>query len=418
MEKVKIYILLLLLVLLQSCSTEKENKEPLNARKLYLGADQLINENLDLIKNKRLGIILNRASVLSDGVLLIDSLRKINGIKISALFTPEHGFSINYPAGELIPDSSYSEIPVYSLYGKTRKPQPEMLKDIDILVFDLQDIGTRFYTYISTLFYVMQAAGENQIPLIVLDRLNPIGGFTVNGPVLNEKQKSFIGIAPIPVLHGMTIGELAEMFSGEGWIGKEIPSLKIIRMKNWRRSSCFKDYNLTWINTSPNIPDCETAILYPATGFIEGTNISEGRGTEKPFKQIGAPFINSEDVIKLLDSLRHPGLLIKPVTFVPADIPGKAENIKYSNVRCTGISFEITDTKSFKPVDFGIELLFTLHKLYPRKLRFDTGFFNKLMGDSKILEMLQDNKTPGEIIRYWQPGLIKFLLERKKYLLY
>jgi uncharacterized protein YbbC (DUF1343 family) len=418
MEKLKIYITLLLLFYLQSCSHENDIKKPANNGKLLLGSDQLINENLDLIRNKRLGIISNKASVLSNGTLLIDSLKKIDGINIKSIFSPEHGFDVNTSAGEIISDTSLAGLKVFSLYGKTRKPTIEMLKNIDVLIFDLQDIGTRFYTYISTLFYVMQSAGENNIPLIVLDRPNPIGGMKVEGPVLNNEQKSFIGIAPVPVIHGMTIGEIAEIFSGEGWIGKEKSSLKIIKMKNWKRNSNFDDYNLKWVNPSPNIPDVETAMIYPAAGFLEGTNISEGRGTENPFKQIGAPFIHSEVLISFLDSLQHEGLSIKAISFTPENITGKAENPKYFNENCNGISLKISDKKKFEAVEFGIKLIFALYKLYPERFKFDSGYFDKLTGNKQIREMILNKKTPGEIIQSWQPGLNNFLQIRKKYLLY
>ena len=384
MEKLKFYITFLLLISLQSCSTENNNEKPINDQTLYLGSDQLINENLDLIKNKHLGIISNKASVLSGGYSLIDTLKKIKGIKIQAIFAPEHGFSIDVSAGELISDSINGDIPVYSLYGKTRKPAPEMLKNIDLLVFDLQDVGTRFYTYISTLFYVMQAAAENHIPLIVLDRPNPIGGLKIEGPVLNDGMESFIGIAPIPIVHGMTIAEIATMFSGEGWLGKEVPALNIIKMKNWKRDRFFDDFNLKWINPSPNISGLEAALLYPATGLLEGTNISDGRGTDYPFQQIGSPFINSEELIKLLDSLKHEGLSISRITFIPKNIPGKADNSKYLDKNCNGILLKITNKEIFKPVEFGIKLLFAFHKLYPEKFKFDPEYFDKLTGEKQI----------------------------------
>ncbi|HSD62446.1 MAG TPA: DUF1343 domain-containing protein [Ignavibacteriaceae bacterium] len=417
MKKLKTYLGFLLLIMLQSCSTADKTPESKKTQDLLMGSDQLIRENLDLIRNKRLGIIANKASVLSDGVLIIDTLLNIDGINIQAVFSPEHGFSINTIAGEEVSDSARDGIPIYSLYGKTRKPTPEMLKNIDLLVFDLQDVGTRFYTYISTLHYVMEAAAENNIPLVVLDRPNPIGG-QVEGPVLLEEQKSFIGIAPLPVVHGMTAGEIAGLFSGEHWIGEKNISLKIIKMKNWERSRYFNDYNLNWISPSPNIPDVKTAVVYPAAGFLEGTNISDGRGTKMPFKQIGAPFILPQELIRLLDSLQHKGLSINPVTFTPVNIPGMADNPKYINEKCNGINLIVTSEKDFQPVEFGIKLLFSLYKLYPEKFNFDAGYFDNLTGDKEIREMLLMHKMPSEIEQYWQPGLNKFKQIRNKYLLY
>ncbi len=418
MDNLKLYIPLLLLVILQSCSTEENNKQIQINQNIILGSDRLLNEYSDLINDKRLGIISNRASVLSDGTLLIDTLSRIKGIKIQAIFTPEHGFEINADERDAVTSSIMKKVTVYSLYPKTRKPTPVMLKNIDLLIFDLQDIGTRFYTYISTLYYVMQAAGENNIPLIVLDRPNPVGGINVAGPVLDTVLKSFIGIAPIPLIHGMTIGELAEMFAGEGWIGKDIPDLKVIKMINWKRDIYFDDYNLKWIKPSPNMPDIETAILYPAIALLEGTNISEGRGTEFPFKNIGSPFINSGELINELDSLKHNGVSIKPVTFIPVNLPGKADNPKFENQKCYGISFHINDRDQFKEIEFGIKLLYSIHKLYPEKFKFNAEYFDKLTGEKTLRLMLKDGETPGKIISSWQKGLNNFLKIRKKYLLY
>lgn len=418
MEKLTLYIAVFLLITLQSCDTQKSDKQIIADSRLVLGSDRLISENLDLIKNKRLGIVANKASILSNGVHLIDTLRKINGINIKAIFAPEHGYNINTSEGETIFNSKDGTIPVYSLYGKYRKPSPEMLRDIELIIFDLQDIGTRFYTYISTLFYIMQSCAENKIPLIILDRPNPVGGAKVEGPVLNPGLESFIGIAPIPVIHGMTIAELTEMFAGEKWVSSDTISFRIIKLKNWRRKSFFNDYHLTWVNPSPNIPDAETALIYPATAFLEGTNISEGRGTERPFIQIGAPFIYSPDLINELDSLHHPGLSIKSVSFIPLRIPGKSLNPKFENQKCNGIVLETQNTDDFKPVEFGIKLLYALKKLYPEKFKFDPVYFDKLAGKRSVREMLIGNKTPDEIIQSWQSELNKFIRIRTKYLLY
>ena len=398
MEKLKLSLFILLLISLQAC----ENRKPVDDADvdagLLLGSDNLISENLSLIKNKRLGIVANRASILSNGVTLIDTLSKIDGINIKAVFAPEHGFNVNVSAGENFSDSTEKDLPVYSLYGRNRKPSPEMLKDIDLIIYDLQDTGTRFYTYITTLFYVMQAAAENRIPVIVLDRPDPVGGSKVEGPVLNSDMKSFIGIAPLPIVYGMTAGELAKLFAGENWIEADSISLRVIKMSGWNRQSSIGDHELQWVSPSPNIPDAETALIYPGMALLEGTNVSEGRGTEQPFKEIGAPFINPEELIIELDSLGHPGLSIKPAHFIPVKLPGKADRPKYENTRCSGIQLKVENSDEFKPVDFGIRLLFVLHKLYPEKFKFEPAFFDKLAGDKSLREMLMQNRTPGAII--------------------
>ena len=417
MDKLKYYIFIFLALTLQACESRQPVKSVNTDATLLLGSDRLISSNLDLIKGKQIALVLNRASVLSNGTSLLDTLLGIDSVKIRAVFTPEHGYNVDASAGETIKDSSFNAIPFYSLYGKYKKPTAEMLENVDLILYDLQDIGSRFYTYISTLYYVMEAAAENNIPVVVLDRPDPIGGLTVEGPVLDPGFKSFVGIAPIPVLYGMTAGELAQLFAGEDMLSAK-PGLKVITMKNWRRESFFSAYDLQWINPSPNIPDFETALIYPSTAFLEGTNISEGRGTTKPFRQIGAPFINSEALINELHNFQHAGISFEPVSFIPAAVPGKAPNPKYLNLSCNGILISIVNPEEFKPLDFSIQLLYVLHKLYPEKFKFEPAFFDRLMGENYTREMITGNKTPEEIINSWKPGLEKFLKIRTKYLLY
>ncbi len=417
MDKLKYYIFILLLLPLQAC----ESRKPVSAEKpdprLMFGDELLLKSNLEIIRGKHLAVAANKASILPDGTPLLDTLLKIENVKVDVVFTPEHGYNIDASAGKTIYDSSFGSITFYSLYGKNKKPSPEMLQNIDLILFDLQDVGTRFYTYISTLFYIMQAAGENNIPLIILDRPNPIAGIPVEGPVLEPDFQSFVGIAPIPVIYGMTSGELAGLFSGEGMLSSN-PRVQVLKMKNWNRHSFFNDYNLKWINPSPNIPDFETALIYPATAFLEGTNISEGRGTDKPFKQIGAPFIKSTDLINELNHFQHEGISIKPVSYTPLSIPRKAENPKYQGILCDGILLNVTNEDELKPLVFSMQLLYALHKLYPERFKFNTAVFDKLMGESHTREMLLMNKTPDEIINSWETGLNKFLKIRTKYLLY
>lgn len=417
MDKLKYYILVLLMLALQACESHKPVEQVTSKPALLFGDDLLISSHLDLIKGKQIAVTANRASVLSDGTSLLDTLLRIDGVKIGAVFTPEHGYNIDISAGTTVDDSAFGAIPFYSLYGKNKKPDSKILKGIDLILFDLQDIGTRFYTYISTLFYVMQAAGENNIPVIVLDRPNPIGGNRVDGPVLEPGFESFVGIASIPVIYGMTAGELAQLFTGEKMFKTE-PELKVIRMKNWSRDSLFNDYNLEWINTSPNIPDFETALIYPSTAFLEGTNVSEGRGTDKPFKQIGAPFINSDELVNELNQYQHKGISAKPVNFIPVSIPGKADNPKFKDRTCNGVLLTVMDQDEFQPMVFSVQLLSVLHKLYPEKFKFNAPVFDKLMGESSTREMILSGRTVDEIIDTWKQGVEKFIKIRTKYLLY
>lgn len=341
-------------------------------------------------------------------------------INITALFGPEHGIRGMSAAGKEIESGTdiLTGIPVYSLYGKDKKPTAEMLKGIDILIYDIQDVGVRFYTYISTLFYVLQAAAENNIPVIVLDRPNPIDGVTIEGPVLDEDLKSFVGIAPIPVRYGMTAGELANYFSGEGLLGNNLkPDLTIIKMEGWRREKYYNDYDLPWVSPSPNIPDLQSALVYPGTCLLEGTNISEGRGTKNPFNTIGAPFIKSEELIIELNKNILSGVELNPVSFTPVAIPGTADHPKYKNELCYGIFINVIEKEKFKGFEFGIKLLSALVKLYPETFKFNS-YFDKLAGDKSLTESLLQGKPVEEIFSEWQKEINNFKSVRNKYLLY
>ncbi len=395
--------------------------QPQNEKHFQFGADQILSDYSFLIKNKKLGIVTNHTAVLSNGVHLVDTLHSINEIKIIALFGPEHGIRGDNAAGQTITHAidSKTGIPVYSLYGKDRKPTKEMLKDVEVLIFDIQDVGARFYTYISTLYYIVQTAAENNIPLIVLDRPNPIGGAYVDGPIRKPELTSFVGIAPIPIAHGMTIGELAKYFVGEKLIGDKLDvNLTIIKMKNWDRNLFYDSFHSTWIKPSPNIPSLDAAIVYPGTCLIEGTNISEGRGTESPFLTIGAPFINSAMLVEELEKQNIEGIAFEPISFVPLEIPGVATNPKYKDKLCNGIKIKLVDRNKFESVKFGIKLVSALHKLYPNEFKFRDDSFDRLAGDKSIRQKINEGLSSDEIIQSYQAELNDFKEIRKKYLLY
>ncbi|MBU0475508.1 MAG: DUF1343 domain-containing protein [Bacteroidetes bacterium] len=389
--------------------------------KVKVGADVLVSDNLNLIQNKRIGIVTNHSAVLSNGTHLVDTLTTLANVKVTTLFGPEHGIRGNAPDGNTISDGidSKTKLPVYSLYGKIRKPTKEMLQNVDILIFDIQDIGARFYTFISTLYYTLEAAAENNIPIIVLDRPNPINGITVDGPIRTEEFKSFVAIAQIPIQHGMTIGELANMFNNEKWLENEVKAdLTVIKMKDWKREYLFSDCNLPWVVPSPNIPDLETAIIYPGMCLLEGVNVSEGRGTYAPFLTIGAPFINSNEVLAELKKLNISGIDIKPITFTPKSIENMSTSPKYKDIECYGLSLKITDSKNIMALRFGIELLYSIHKLYPNNFEFRNNWLDKLFGNTNLTEMLKNNSTPEEIFNTWENELSNFKTLREKYLLY
>ena len=389
--------------------------------KVTVGADVLLSDEYNLIKNRSIGVITNHSAILSSGTHLVDTLFSLNDIKIKALFGPEHGIRGDAPDGHSIKDGidTKTGLPVYSLYGKNRKPTKEMLKGIDLIIFDIQDIGARFYTYISTLYYAIQSSAENDIPIIVLDRPNPINGLTVDGPIRKEEFKSFVAIAPIPIQHGLTIGELAIMFNDESWIGTDHKAdLTVVKIKNWKREYFFDDCNLKWVNPSPNMPSLNTAIIYPGMCLIEGVNVSEGRGTYSPFLQIGAPYINSKELLNALNKFDHPGISLEEITFTPESITNMSVKPKYLNEKCNGIKITITDKNEIQSLKFGIQVLYSINKLYPEEFKYRRNWLDKLFGDTYLKEMIESGNTPDEIYSVWKDDVEKFKQLRNKYLLY
>lgn len=422
MKKIIFITIVFSLLTTISCAQPEKNNTVIQEEKkqIKLGSDRLIGEFSGDIKNKRLGIVTNHTGTLSNGVHVVDTLHSL-GYEITALFGPEHGIRGDAPAGEKIKHGvdAKTGIPAFSLYGETRKPDEEMLKDVDVLIFDIQDVGARFYTYISTLFYILQAGAEQNIPVIVLDRPNPINGVIVEGPIREENFASFVGIAPIPIRHGMTVGELAKIFSGEGWIGENLnPDLTVIEMDNWQRDSFNDEYDLQWLPPSPNIPNLENAIVYPGTCLIEGINVSEGRGTMNPFLIIGAPYINSKELIERINSYGIEGVELRDTSFIPVDITGMVNNPKHKSQKCYGIFIEVTGRKNFKAVDFGVKLISAIQALYPDELEFRDAGFDRLSGTSKLREMILKNMEPSDIISSWEDELNEFKSAREKYLIY
>ena len=386
---------------------------------IITGADLLISENLNLLSGRKVGVVCNHSSLLSNGTHLVDALLNQKDFEVTAIFTPEHGFKGIEEDGKVIDykNNLYKNIPIISLYGKDKKPSKENLNNVDILIFDIQDVGARFYTYISTMYNVLEAAGEVNIPVIILDRPNPIGGNYVDGPVLDNKFKSFVGVAQIPIAYGMTVGELANYFIGEKLISswKNI-SLKVIRCKNWKREIP-NDFYSKWNPPSPNITSLQTALVYPGTCLLQGTNISDGRGTRFPILQIGAPFFNADDIIAKLNLLKIEGAEFQSVVFIPEEIVGMAKNPKFENESCYGIKIKITDPIKFEAVKFGVKLLYVVINLYGDKIKFNESF-NKLAGSDILQKQLQNKMAPDKIIASWQKDLVKFEKKRNKYLLY
>ena len=388
--------------------------------KVATGLDR-VPEYARWFKGKRVGIITNHTAYTSDGRYIVDVFLNLPQVQVKALFGPEHGIRGQMDAGKKIDAANdrLAGIPIYSLYGKHRKPTPEMLKDIDALVFDIQDIGARFYTYIWTMALSMEAAAENGKIFIVLDRPNPINGLTVEGPVLDTAFASFVGLYPIPVRHGMTVGELARMFNGEGWLkNKRHADLKIIPMRGWRRSMWYDQTGLPFIKPSPNMPDLETATVYPGLCLLEGTNVSEGRGTQNPFLVFGAPWMDGARLTASLNRLHLPGITFEPEQFTPVSIPGMASHPKWQNKICRGSRILVKDRNIFQPFRNGLFILNAIQRLYPDSLRWRPKHFDRLCGTDRIRKALTAGKPINRIVHDWQRKLEKFKTIRKKYLLY
>jgi uncharacterized protein YbbC (DUF1343 family) len=318
----KWFIACLILFLSISClsaaiaKTHKPEWKKLKKDSFEVGEEVLLNDRMDLLKGKRVGLITNPTGVDRSLKSIVDTFYHNKNIHLTALFGPEHGVRGSEDAGAYVPFyiDKKTHIPVYSLYGETKKPTPEMLKNVDVLVFDIQDVGTRFYTYIYTMAYAMQAAKENHIPFIVLDRPNPLGGTKVEGPVLDPKYSSFVGMYPIALRHGMTVGELAKYFNNEFNIGAD---LTVVKMKGWKRNEYYDETPLQWVMPSPNMPTLDTALVYPGAALFEGTNVSEGRGTTRPFELIGAPYIDGDVLAQKLNELKLPGVVFRSANFTP-----------------------------------------------------------------------------------------------------
>jgi uncharacterized protein YbbC (DUF1343 family) len=390
-------------------------------KKAKVGAEALLEKYFDLIKGKRIGLVTNHSALLSNGKHLVDALFERKDVQLVALFGPEHGIRGDAPDGKSIQHGTDTKtgIPVYSLYGKINKPTAEMLKGVEVLLFDIQDIGARFYTYSTTLILAMEAAAEHNMPYLVLDRPNPIRGIWVEGPIREEALKSFVGWLPVPVAHGLTAGELATMANDEGYLANGVKAdLTVIKMEGWKREKWYDETGLQWIKPSPNMATMRTAVVYPGTCFIEGTNVSEGRGTEKPFEYLGAPWISAEKLADELSVYHLPGVRFEPVAFTPKDILNVTIDPKYENELCQGLYVNVTDRNVFAPVETGIYILYALQKLFPDYFQIRNERLDRLVGVAYVREMLQAGKRPDEIIARWQDDLERFRERREKFLLY
>jgi len=400
------------------------------------GAEVFLKSRLDLVSGARLGLITNPTGVDGNMTSLIDRFRDHERIHLTALFGPEHGVRGTAEAGEFVPfaTDAVTGLPVYSLYGQDQAGGPDtgisrdeimrafdtrpegkgpvdaMLRDLDVLVLDLQDVGTRVYTYLATMAYAMQACARLGLRFLVLDRPNPLKGTAMEGPVLRYPEfSSFVGLYPIPLRHGMTLGELAGLFNSHFFEKK--CDLSVIPMQGWKRDMWYDQTGLSWISPSPNLPTLETALVYPGQVFWEGTNISEGRGTTQPFLQCGAPWIEGHRAAAHLNRMDLPGIRFREVWFQPAWSKYRAES-------CSGIRLHVTDRNRYRPWETTLHIMQLFMTMYPEKLRFYPEYFDRIMGTDEVREALNQQISVAEIVNGFQADLIRFAEFRKSHLLY
>ena len=382
------------------------NEGTATSAKVLTGIDVLERDNFKPLAGLRVGLVTNHTGRNREGRQTIDVLNKAAGVKLVALFSPEHG--IRGLLDEKVSDSKdeATGLPIYSLYGESRRPKAEQLKDLDALVYDIQDIGARFYTYISTLGYILEEAAKAKLPVFVLDRPNPIGGVDVEGPIADGDKLSFIAYHTIPTRHGLTVGELAQLFNQQRKIGAD---LRVIKMDGWRRAMWFDETNLTWVNPSPNMRSLTEATLYPGVGLLETTNVSVGRGTDTPFEIVGAPWIQGDTLADFLNQRGIPGVRFVPVRFTP-----KASVFK--DEQCGGVNIIITDRVAFRPLLTGMEMALALRHLYANNWKVDS--YLRLLVNADTLERIKRGESARDIVASWNVSLQEFRRARAEILLY
>ncbi len=376
------------------------------ATPVLAGIDALRAQEFGPLRGRKVGLLTNQTGRARDGTPTIDLLAGAEGVRLVALFSPEHGLrgvlDARVPSGR----DERTGLPVFSLYSETRRPTAEMLAGLDTLMVDLQDIGTRFYTYMTTMAYAMEEAAKRGVKVVILDRPNPIGGVQIEGPVLDRERLGFTGYFPMPIRHGLTLGELARLFNAENRIGAD---LTVVPLEGWRRDQWFDETGLAWVNPSPNMRTLTAALLYPGLGAIEGTNVSVGRGTDTPFEQIGAPWIDGVRLAAELNGRGLPGVRFYPVSFTPQSSP-------YANQTCQGVFLVVTDRERIRPVRVGLEIAAALHRLYGA--RFDLEAAAALFGSAADLARVRRGDDPADIAAGWAAGEAAWRTLTAKYRLY
>jgi len=387
-------------------SSKRSGQRSAHAARVQTGLDVLETEKFAPLRDKHIGLITNHTGFDALGRSNIDLLAQASGLKLAALFSPEHGLAGR--ANESVASSKdpTTGLSIYSLYGDTRRPTDEMLEGVDALVFDIQDAGVRFYTYTVTMAYCMEEAAKRKIPFFVLDRPNPLGGEIVEGPMLDPDKTSFVAYFPIPVRYGLTIGELAQFFNSENHIGAD---LHVIPMRNWHRNYFFESTGIKWVPPSPALRTTKGSILYPGIEILQASGVSVGRGTQTPFEEFGAPWIDGEAVAAALDERHLPGLRFESKSFIPIGGP-------HSGERCSGVSVRVTDRFVVRSMRLGLEIAEILQRLYPKD--FDTDKLVGLLGNAGTVQQIKDGVPPEKIVASWSDALASFDQVRRKYYLY
>ena len=400
------------LLLLGCASTSSNAGSAGNAQSAVIpGIEVFVRDVPASLRGKRVGLITNASAVDRSKTPDIDLIAKHKDLKLTALFAPEHGIRGTLEAGDKIANEvdAKTGVPVYSLYGgPDRAPNEEMLKDVDVLVYDLLEVGGRTWTYVSTMALSMEAAKKKGIPFVVLDRPNPIGGEIVEGALVEPKFKSFVGIYPIPARHGLTVGELAKLFNEQHGIGAD---LIVIKAANWQRSQWFDQIGHPWTNPSPNLRSLAALINYPGTVYFEGTNLSEGRGTDRPFEQIGAPYLNAQAVAKTMNDRKLPGIRFEPITMAIAPTAGKHKGLTVPAIR-----FVITDRQAYRPVSTALLVIEEIRRQHPNDFAWRASI-DRLTGSDKAKLAIENGQLPA-LLAAWDKEAAQFKQDSKKFYLY
>ncbi|MGB2644703.1 MAG: DUF1343 domain-containing protein [Candidatus Acidiferrum sp.] len=403
-NKLAITLCFFLVPIVSAHATVKKHSH--RVARVQTGIDVLESEKFAPLRGKHVGLITNHTGLDAEGRTTIERLYHAPGVELVALFSPEHGISGR--ADEKVSSSKdpTTGLPTYSLYGESLRPTDEMLSGIDTLVFDIQDAGVRFYTYTVTMAYAMEEAAKHHIAFYVLDRPNLLGGDIIEGPMLDPDKTNFVGYYPIPIRYALTIGELAQFFNGENHIGCD---LHVISMKNWHRNYFFESTGIRWVPPSPNLLTIKGSILYPGIEILQSAGVSVGRGTETPFEEFGAPWMDGTAVAVELNARRLPGLHFADQPFIPVSGLDAGQ-------RCGGVSIRITDRAAVRSVRTGLEIATVLRKLYPTN--FDPAKLITLIGNADTIKQLEDGVPPEQIVASWSDALAKYDETRRKYFLY